>query len=748
MAERVEVIDVDFSKVTQEAESAAKSVDNLADSFDDLNKSSDKINSTLKETADSLDNISNNESKIQSLVDGLGGLADTASGIAGAFGAVEGAMNLMGVESEDITKSILKMQSIMAITDGFDAIGRGVKGFYEMTQAVKTSTIAIKTLSVAKKADAIITATLTKAVQGFTASTTAATVATKVLKTTLITSGIGAIVVGIGYAIDFLIERVNAFKDESSNLGDNIQKNFNTKDGSFNALASNIGLIVESDIATLNKSIKQITDAYNSGSITLQEQYEQLSKLYSENIKRMQAYLQIDNISDENRNKIQSELDNLVSVQDALNAKIEEIENTNSKLNEERNNQLESTKSNLSALNKELSDFEKSQLEIFTDNANSKRNNSLSVIENSLKQGLISEEEYLIKKTQINAMYDKIIADKSIEITKQEEEEKLGIIEEALAQRFDSITNELDTRMQNLYDEYNLKITEAETQGNTIEAAQLKIELLKEEAALLEEIKGKYQDVGGVSGVKSVESASKQNKADTISAEGGLFDAKVGAITESLTSVADTANEIISIGDGIDSAWGNVFSNMINGVDKVSKSLKSGEKGWKTYGSIMNSTLSVGASIMNALANEQNTDTKEGFERQKKFQIAGATMSMLSGIMDAWSGAMKLPWPMNLVVGGANSAMIATLGAIQIAKIKATQFEGGGSTSDASSGATATATPSMTALQSMQSGVGITTNVQGASTEGQVTDTRVYVLESDIANTTRKVNVAESEATF
>ena len=41
-----------------------------------------------------------------------------------------------------------------------------------------------------------------------------------------------------------------------------------------------------------------------------------------------------------------------------------------------------------------------------------------------------------------------------------------------------------------------------------------------------------------------------------------------------------------------------------------------------------------------------------------------------------------------------------------------------------------------------------TQDVQGASIEGAIQDQRVYVTESDITNTQRKVDVAESEAIF
>jgi hypothetical protein len=38
--------------------------------------------------------------------------------------------------------------------------------------------------------------------------------------------------------------------------------------------------------------------------------------------------------------------------------------------------------------------------------------------------------------------------------------------------------------------------------------------------------------------------------------------------------------------------------------------------------------------------------------------------------------------------------------------------------------------------------------VQGATTEGVITNQKVYVLESDIVNTIGKVNVQESENTY
>ena len=55
---------------------------------------------------------------------------------------------------------------------------------------------------------------------------------------------------------------------------------------------------------------------------------------------------------------------------------------------------------------------------------------------------------------------------------------------------------------------------------------------------------------------------------------------------------------------------------------------------------------------------------------------------------------------------------------------------------------------SLSGLAASQAPVQATTQVTGASTEAAIADTRVYVVESDITNTQRKVSTAEEEATF
>jgi len=145
--------------------------------------------------------------------------------------------------------------------------------------------------------------------------------------------------------------------------------------------------------------------------------------------------------------------------------------------------------------------------------------------------------------------------------------------------------------------------------------------------------------------------------------------------------------------------------------------------------------------MMMAMADEQDESTREGFESQKKYQIAATIINTLAGIVSAVSSSMGIPFPGNIIVAGLLSTMMATLGGIQVAKISSTQYDSASS----SSSATASANPNTAAIANIQAPVQWSSTVEGASTESKVQDTRVYVLESDIYNANKAVSVEQSE---
>lgn len=185
--------------------------------------------------------------------------------------------------------------------------------------------------------------------------------------------------------------------------------------------------------------------------------------------------------------------------------------------------------------------------------------------------------------------------------------------------------------------------------------------------------------------------------------------------------------------------------NYVNAANDIKKTFNQlmqnivdgGDAGWTQWSQMAGNALQATGSMLNALSAEQDTATEEGFESQKKLQIGATVMNMLSGIMMAWSTAMELGPILGPIAGATNSALIAGIGAAQIAKIKGTTFGG-----EAGGGYATTGVGSLIAP------VQYTASVADATKERDVRDTRVYVTEHDITDTQRRVQVAQSEARF
>ena len=226
-----------------------------------------------------------------------------------------------------------------------------------------------------------------------------------------------------------------------------------------------------------------------------------------------------------------------------------------------------------------------------------------------------------------------------------------------------------------------------------------------------------------------------------INAKRDQIDVQTEMIVSSLDVAQQSLSELASIGDGVSSKWADSIGRVSQLVTTISTNLKNGEKGWKAYGNVAASTLNVVGSLLGAFADEQDTTTKEGFEQAKKLQIGQATMSMLSGVIAAWTSAMALPAPASFILGAIETAATVALGAAQIASIAKQTF-------DSSSSASSSASPSSAAATTMVAPVQYTQDVQGASIEESIQNTKVYVTEGDIKDTSSKVDVAESEARY
>lgn len=196
---------------------------------------------------------------------------------------------------------------------------------------------------------------------------------------------------------------------------------------------------------------------------------------------------------------------------------------------------------------------------------------------------------------------------------------------------------------------------------------------------------------------------------------------------------------------GLTSGWITSLNTFQSAFQETMKLVKEeGEVSWTSYGQVAASALGGIGQMLNALSQEQDASNEDGFKKTKQLQIAATVMNMLSGIMSAWSSAMSpanawMTAPGQIAYGTAMSATIAGIGAAQIAKIKSQTMN----SANPNTNINAKTTSSMIIPPVQYSAA-----VQGASTEGAIKDTKVYVTETDITKTVNKVHVQESENTY
>ena len=160
----VEALSEKFGVTSKEATNAARKAAQLKDAIGDAKALTDAFNPDAKFNA----------------------LSTSLGGVASGFAAYQGAMGLVGVESKELEAQLLKVQSAMALSQGLQQIGEARDSFMQLGAVIKTSVI-----------------------NAFSS-----------LKTALISTGIGALVIGIG----LLIANFDKLKNSISKNLANAQK--------------------------------------------------------------------------------------------------------------------------------------------------------------------------------------------------------------------------------------------------------------------------------------------------------------------------------------------------------------------------------------------------------------------------------------------------------------------------------------------------------------------------------------------
>lgn len=138
-------------------------------------------------------------------------------GVTGGFAALQGAMGLLGTESKDVEKMLLKVQSALALSEGLNSVMGSIDAFKNLGAVIKSTTVFQKANELANRATAASMRLL-----GVT--TEATSTSFRVLKTAIVSTGIGVLVIALG-------EAIAAFQNyqSSADKAAEAQKNLNEK---------------------------------------------------------------------------------------------------------------------------------------------------------------------------------------------------------------------------------------------------------------------------------------------------------------------------------------------------------------------------------------------------------------------------------------------------------------------------------------------------------------------------------------
>ena len=207
-----------FGATSKEAVEAAKRASQLKDAIGDAKALTDAFNP---------------DAKFKSLTSSL-------SGVAGGFSAVQGAMGLVGAQSEDVEKTLLKVQSAMALSTGLQQLGESADAFKQL------KAVAVNALNA--------------------------------IKTAIGSTGIGLLVVALGaiYAYwDDIKEAVSGVSEEQKELNKLSQANFDAEKGKLDAIGSQDNILKlqgKSERDILKMKIAQTDQTIKAGEINIQNQ--------------------------------------------------------------------------------------------------------------------------------------------------------------------------------------------------------------------------------------------------------------------------------------------------------------------------------------------------------------------------------------------------------------------------------------------------------------------------------------------
>ena len=626
----------------------------------------------------------------------LESLQKVATGLASGYAAVQGVMTLLNIENEELQKAMVKVQSAMAIAQGVgglkdfvEGIGRAKVAFAGATNGAK---MFIGGLSGVKKA--------------------------------IIGTGIGALVVAIGLLIANWDKLIGVFKKDNGEL-DKLENSIKDLKTTLKSNDDDFDYFIRLQEAA-GKSREEILKLIKTQKFEQKELAAQKALEAADSLHKLNMNPTIWNKDErEKAQKIWEEAE--AFSQEKFNEWLKAERNLTIYYKEEETKRANDAKERA----KEQAEQEKRN--------NEQRLNRQKEIDEKLRLSKLNEEEKLIDELDKKYLeYIKVFEEnqeKQLEILTWYTDEYTKIVEKGLDEQIAAQKKAGEEKEKLTKEEYEKRVAASEKR---LDKKLTNIDAGAETQTYLNE-RQKPKGNGEINAIDNELSklvTLKNITNETLNLKIAAIDAEMALFEQSSERWKELEEQKILIREQANRTLNELDTQLVEQTKAKQRALAG------SITSTFTAALSSASSIIGALQEGIDTTTKEGFEKNKKMQIANATIQMLVGITSALAGAFTTksgPW--DIALAAIQAATIATTGGIQIANIKKQTFEGAGS------GSTPSVSPSLGMGDSLP--ISYTRNLMtDTETEEMNKAQRVYILESDIEESGKRVEIRENNTDF
>ena len=326
-------------------------------------------------------------------------LTASLSGVAGGFSALQGAVGLFGKENEDLQKTLLKVNSAMALSQGLQSVGESIDSFKQLGTVIKTQVVS----------------------------------AFSTLRGALIATGIGALAIGIG----LVAANFDKVKKAVLNLVPGLAQLGTFFGGIIDKVTDFIGVTSQAErvLASLEKTTKRGNEGIEARIKVLTAQGGKEKEIYQLNLKQGENEL----------NALRQRLATKGKLTDDEQKRFRELgverQVLDAQENKRRQDNAQQTAEKSKAIADKLAEEEADRIQKQLDK---EKNQTQQLIEEYDKRRNIANNAKILSQKELNAL------DEQDRIKKQEEENKKFETQQANLKKIGSFTYDSIVKDQKL----------------------------------------------------------------------------------------------------------------------------------------------------------------------------------------------------------------------------------------------------------------------------------------------------------